>query len=100
MQTIFRFKIIFGSHIKKILTKVIRTIRLLRKLQQVVPSPSLIVIYTAFIRPNLYNGDIILDEAFNNFFHQRLESIQYNAVVTRISKDNLYQELSFKPLQS
>ena len=77
----------------------IRTIRLLRKLQQVIPRPSLIVINTAFISPHLYNGDIILDEAFNIFFHQGLESIPHNAAVTEISKENLYQELSFETLQ-
>ena len=54
---------------------------LLRKFQQVLPRPSLITIYKAFIRPRLDYGDVIFDEAFNNSFHQRLESIQYNAAM-------------------
>ena len=52
-----------------------RAIGLLRKFQQVLPRPSLITIYKAFIRPNLDYGDFIFDQAFNNSFDQRLESI-------------------------
>ena len=57
------------------------TIGLLRKFQQVLPTPSLITIYKVFIRPHLDYGDVIFDQAFNNSFHQRLESIQYNAAL-------------------
>ena len=35
--------------------------------------------YTAFDRPHLDYEDILYDQAFNNFFHDRLESVQYNA---------------------
>ena len=45
-------KLSFDIHIKTILTKVNRTIGLLRKFQQVLPRPSLITIYKAFIRPH------------------------------------------------
>ena len=41
----------------------------------------MITIYKAIIRPLLDYGDVIFDEAFNNSFHQRLESIQYNAAM-------------------
>ena len=41
------------------------------------PRPSLITIYKVFIRLHLDYGDVILDQAFNNSFHQRLESTQY-----------------------
>ena len=80
-----------------------RTIGLLRKFQQVLPRPSLITIYKAFIRPHLDHGDVIFDQAFNNFFHQRLESIQYNTVLTITGairgtpKEKFYQELGFSP---
>ena len=40
-----------GLHFKTILTKVNRTIGLLRKFQQVLPRPSLITTYKVFIRP-------------------------------------------------
>ena len=99
-------KLSFDINIKTILTKVNRTIGLLRKFQQVLPRPSLITIYKAFIRPHLDYGDVIFDQAFNNSFHQRLESIQYNAAlaitgaIRGTSKEKLYQELGFESLQS
>ena len=99
-------KLSFDIHIKTILTKVNGTIGLLRKFQQVLPRPSLITIYKAFIRPHLDYGDVIFDQAFNNSFHQRLESIQYNAALAITgairgnSKEKLYQELGFESLQS
>ena len=34
---------------------------------------------TAFFRLHLDNEDILYDQAFNNSFHDRLESVQYNA---------------------
>ena len=68
-------KLSFGIHIKTIFTKVNRTIGLLRKFQNVLARPSLIIIYKAFIRPHLDYRDVVFDQAFNNSFHQRLESI-------------------------
>ena len=44
------------------------------------------------------------DQAFNNIFHERLESIQYSTVTTGAirgtSKKKLYQELGVVSLQS
>ena len=88
------------------LTKVNRTIGLLRKFQQVLPRPSLINIYKVFIRPHLDYGDVIFDQAFNNSFHQTLESIQYNTAlaitgaIRGTSKEKLDQELGFESSQS
>ena len=88
------------------LTKVNRTIGLLRKFQQVLPRPSLITIYKVFIRPHLDYGDVIFDQAFNNSFHQTLESIQYNTAlaitgaIRATSKEKLDQELGFESSQS
>ena len=33
----------------------------------------------ALVEPHLDYGDMIYDEAYNETFHQKLESIQYNA---------------------
>ena len=71
-------KLDFKTHIKIVLNKVSKTIGLLRKLQKVLPRPPLITIYQSFIRPHLYYGDIIYDQANNVSFHQKLKSIQYN----------------------
>ena len=58
-----------------------RTTSLLQKFQQVLPRPSLITIYKAFIRPHIDYGDVIFDQALNNSFHQRLESIEYKSAL-------------------
>ena len=69
----------FEEHMKVITTKVNKTIGLLRKLQKTLPRPVLMTMYKAFVRLHLYYGDIIHDQAYNATFHQKLESIQYNA---------------------
>ena len=56
-----------------------KTIGLLRKLQKTLARRVLITMYKAFVRPNLDYRDIIYDETYNETFHQKLESIQYNA---------------------
>ena len=71
----------YDHYIKSILSKVNKTIGLLRKFQLILPRHSLITIYKTFIRPHLDYGDVICDRVFNELFHQRLESIQYNAAV-------------------
>ena len=97
---------VFCNTILTILAKVNRTIGLLRKFQQVLPRSSLITINKDFIRSLLDYGDVIFDQAFNNSFHQKLESIQYNAALAIIktirgtSKKKPYQEPSFESLQS
>ena len=50
-----------------------KTIGLLRKLQAVLPRPSLVTIYKAFIRPHLDYGDIM------NYFIKNLN--QYNTML-------------------
>ena len=71
----------YEHHIKFILNIVNKMIGLLRKLQLILPRHSLITIYKTFIRPHLDYDDVIYDRAFNESFHQRLESIQYNAAI-------------------
>ena len=84
------------------MSKVDKTIGLLRKLQAVLPRPSLVTIYKAFISPHPRYRDIIYDQAYKESFHQKLESIQYNAVlaiagaIRGTSREKLYQELSLE----
>ena len=58
------------------------------------------------MRPHVDYGDAVFGQAFNNSFHQRLESIQYNAAlaitgtIRRTSKEKLYREFCFEVLQS
>ena len=64
---------------KKYYHKISKTISLLRKIQQILPSSSPLTIYKTFIRSRLDYADIIYDQAYNSAFHDKLESIQYNA---------------------
>ena len=54
--------------------RVNKTVGLLRKLQNVLPRTSKLL-----IKPYLDHGDMIHDQAYNFSFHQKLESFQYNA---------------------
>ena len=58
--------------------------------------------YKTFMRPYLDYGDIIYDQAYNETFHQKVESIQYNALsgaIRRSSREKLYHELGLECLQ-
>ena len=71
----------------------------MRKLRRLLPRITLVTVYKVFDRSHLDYGDILYDQAFSNYFHDRLESIQYNAclAITRsirgTSKEKLYQKL-------
>ena len=77
----------------------------MRKLQNLLPRTVLITLYKAFVCPHLYYGDILYNQAHNASFHQKLESLQYNAclAITEAihvsSREKLYQELGFESLQ-
>ena len=85
--------------------KVNKTIWLLRKLENILPRVPLLTIYKTFVRPHLDYVDVIYDQHYNIFFHQKLESIQYNAAlaitdtIRGSSKEKLYQELGLEPLK-
>ena len=95
----------FREHFRNIFKMVNRTISLLRKLQNILPRAPLVTIYKSFIRPHLDYGDILYDQMFNNSFHEKLESIQYNAAlaitgaIRGSSREKLDQELGFESLQ-
>ena len=46
-------------------------IGLLRKLSNLLPRQALVTIYKVFVRPH--------GQTFNNYFHSKMEPIQYNA---------------------
>ena len=79
---------------------------LLRKFQQILPNSSLLKIYKTFIRGRLDYADVIYDQAFNSTFHDKLESIQYNAslaitvAIRGTSAKKIYQELGLENLKS
>ena len=95
----------FEEYLTAMRAKISRTIALLRKLQHVLPRHALINIYKSFIRPYLDYGDILYDKAFNESFHQKIESFQYNAclaitgAIRGSSREKNYQELGLESLQ-
>ena len=74
-------------------------------MQKPLPRAVLMTMYKAFVRPHLDYGDIIYDEAYNETFHQKLESIQYNAclalsgAIRGSSREKFYHELGLESLQ-
>ena len=75
-------KLNFEEQLKKVESNVNKTIGIIRKLQNVLPRSALLTIYKSFIRPHLNYGDIIYDKLFNEPFHAKLESLQYNIEIT------------------
>ena len=73
------------------------------RLQSALPRITLVTIYKAFVRPHMDYGDILYDQAFNNSFHDRRESIQACLAITGAirgtSREKLYQELSLELLR-
>ena len=94
----------FEEHLKTIVNRINKTIGLLCKFQNFLPRKLLLTIYKSFIRLHLEYGNIIYDQSYNTSFHQRLESLQYNAALaitgaTRgTSKEKLYNELGLESL--
>ena len=75
LGTLMDTKLDFQEHLKSILNKVNKTVGLLRKFYNTLPSLPLLTICKLFIRPHLDYGDTIYDQAYNASFHQKLESI-------------------------
>ena len=79
---------------------------MITKPQPITPAAALLKIYNSFLRPHLDYGDVIYDCAFNEYFQNKLESVQYNAALTITgairgsSREKLYQKLGLKSLKS
>ena len=74
-------RLTFYEHLTNVSSKISKTLRLLRKLKNVLPRQAVLKVYKCFIRPHLDYGDIIYNQAYSLSFHQKLESIQYNAAL-------------------
>ena len=105
LVVILDVKLTLEEHLKNVFSKTNKTIELLRKLSNLLPRQALVTIYKAFVRPYLDYGDVLYDQAFNNSFHAKVESIQYNACLAIIgairgtSREKIYQELRLESLQ-
>ena len=106
MRLVLDSKLTTNEHINHILSKVNKSIGLLRKFQSVLPRSSLLTIYKTFIRSYFDYADVVYDQSYKLSFHEKLESIQYNAafavtgVVRGSSSEKLYQELDLESLKN
>ena len=82
LGVILDVKLTFEEHLENVFNKTNKTIGLLRKLSNLLPRQALVTIYKAFVRPHLNYGDVLCGQAFNNSFHAKMESIQYNNSLT------------------
>ena len=97
-------KLNFEEHLNKVESKVKKTItRKLSKYPSTIgTSHNFQVIHQASLRLRRYN----YDKAFNDSFHAKLESLQYNATlaitgaIRRFSTEKIYEKLCSEPLKS
>ena len=78
---------------------------LLPRFQPILPRSPLLSICKAFIRSQLDFADVIYDQAYKSSFHEKLESLQYNAclaitgAIRGTSSEKPYQELGLESLK-
>ena len=83
-----------------------KIIGIICKLQNVLPWSALLTICKSLIRLHLDYGDIIYYKAFNESFHAKLESLQYNATlaitgaIRGSSTEKIFEELGLESLKS
>ena len=98
-------KLKFVEHIKNITQKVSKIMGLLRRFQPILPKSSLLTIYKTFIKSQLDYADVIYDQTYNSFFHEKLEFLRCNAclaitgAVRGTSSEKIYQELGLLSLK-
>ena len=98
-------KLSFTSCINDKINKMLKVVGLLRKLSALLPRQNLFTIYKYFIRPHVDYGDVIYDQPHNESLSNRIESVQYKAVLAMTgaiqgsSREKLYQELDFEHFQ-
>ena len=99
-------KLDFKQHIDSAISRVNKSIFIIKKLRYNLPRKSLITIYQAFSVPLIDCGDIIYDQPQNDSFSQKLESIQYKAAlaitgaIQGTSCDKIFQGLGLESLKS
>ena len=70
--------------IETVLCKVNKGISTIKKLKHTLPRKSLLTIYKAFLRSHIDYGHVIYDQYSNQSFFEKLESVQYKAVLAII----------------
>ena len=98
LEMVLDTKLDFNLHLKNVQRKVNKTIRLIRKLPNILPRESLVIIYRSFLRPHLDDSGITLSE-------YRFSSIQCSISKYGFNKKNFKRKnlsrirLGFESLQ-
>ena len=77
----------------------------MRKLNFLIPRTFVLTVYKSFIRPHLGYGDVIYDQPNLSSVINKIESVQYNAVLAitgaiRVTpKEKLYLKSGFQSLK-
>ena len=96
----------FKQHIDSAISKVNKSISIIKNLRHNLPRKSLVTIYKAFLRPLIDYGDIIYDQPQNESFCEKIESVQYKTTlgitgaIHGTSHDKIYEELGLESLKS
>ena len=99
-------KLDFKQHIDNTVSKVNKGISMIKELRHSLPLKSLVTVYKAFLRPLIDYGDIIYDQPQNEYFCEKLESVQYKVAlaitgaIQSTSRDKIYHELGLETLKS
>ena len=86
----------FKQHIHSAISKVNKGISVIKKLRHNLPRKSLVTICKASLRPLIDYGDIIYDQPQNESFCEKIESVQYEAIlaitgaIQGTSRDKIY----------
>ena len=95
----------FSHLIKEKISKASKGIDVIRKFHYVLLRHSLLTIYKSFIWPHIDYDDIIYDKPNKQVFSNKLEVVQYNAVlaitaaIRGTSKKKAYQEVGLESLK-
>ena len=96
----------FKHHINEKINKANKSIGIIRELNNILPSHTLLIIYRSFVRPDLDYGDLIYNQAENKSVSRKIERVQYNAylaitgAIRGTCQEKLYQELGLESLRT
>ena len=94
------------NHIDEKINKANAVVRVIGKLNNIVPRSAFITVYCSFVRPHLDYGDVIYDQPANETASGNIERVQYNAplaitvAIRGASQENVYQELTLESFRS
>ena len=93
------------NSVREKMTKAMKGIGVIKRLSKILPWYSLLTRYKSFVRPHLDYGDILYDQPYNKSFCQKIETVQFNAVlaITSVIKGTsqvkLYNQLGLESLE-